>query len=71
MPRASGVSLEQAEPLTGSRSNTQPSLGVGGMNGDNTDFVAPACSSGSPDGPQCATPMESRKQLFLTKNEAF
>lgn len=30
MPRASGVSLEQAEPLTGSQSSKQPSPGGGG-----------------------------------------
>lgn len=41
------------------------------MNGDNTDFVAPACSSGSPDGPQWPTPLESKKQLFLTKKKCF
>lgn len=39
------------------------------MNGDNTDFRALACGSGSPDGPQWATPMESRKLPFLTKKK--
>lgn len=39
------------------------------MNGDNTDFGALACGSGSPDGPQWATPMESRKLPFLTKKK--
>lgn len=71
MPRASRASLEQAEPLTGSRSSAQPSQEGGGVNGDNTDFVAPACSSGSPGGPQWATPLESRKLLFLTKKRVL